>query len=283
MTEHLTIRSDIDGTPLRVWRWDADGKPHGAVLIAHGLAEHGLRYARFAAALNARGFHVWAIDHRGHGASMAGTPGAFEWPALVADVAQAGRLLRETHRDIPRILFGHSLGSFAAQCVLLDHATDFAAAIFSGSSDLPAMAELAASGGDVSFAAFNAAFAPNRTAFDWLSRDEAEVDAYVADPLCGFDAPPESVLSLMASAARLADPAAYARVRKGLPLLLLSGDADPLIAGGALFEKLAERWRGAGANVATKLYPGGRHEMLNETNRDEVTADIATWLERAVR
>lgn len=282
MTNQLTIRSEVDGTSLRVWRWSAADKPRGAVLIAHGLAEHGLRYARFAAALNARGFHVWAIDHRGHGASMAGTPGAFEWPALVADVAQAGRLVRETHRDIPHILFGHSLGSFAAQGVLLDHDTDFAAAIFSGSSDLPAMAELAASGGDVSFAAFNAAFAPNRTAFDWLSRDDAEVDAYVADPLCGFDAPPESLASLMAAAAHLADPAGYARIRKGLPLLILSGDADPLIAGGALFERLAERWRAAGAAVTTRLYPGGRHEMLNETNRHEVTADIVAWAERAI-
>lgn len=282
MTGSTTLRSEVDGTQLELWRWDASGKPRGAMLIAHGLAEHGLRYARFAAALNARGFHVWAIDHRGHGASMAGTPGAFAWPALVADVAQAERLMRETYRDGPRILFGHSLGSFAAQCVLLDHDTDFAAAIFSGSSDLPTMAELAASGGDVSFAAFNAAFAPNRTAFDWLSRDNAEVDAYVADPLCGFDAPPESVLSLMAAAPRLADPAAYARVRKGLPLLILSGDADPLIAGGALFDKLADRWRAAGAAVTTTLYPGGRHEMLNETNRDEVTADIATWIDRAL-
>ena len=91
MPDPLTIRSDIDGTPLRVWRWDAGAKPRGAVLIAHGLAEHGLRYGRSAAALNARGFHVWAIDHRGHGASMAGTPGAFDWSALVADVAQVGK------------------------------------------------------------------------------------------------------------------------------------------------------------------------------------------------
>jgi len=282
MTDHITIRSDIDGASLRLWRWSAAGTPRGAVLIAHGLAEHGRRYARFAAALNARGFHVWAIDHRGHGVSMVETPGAFEWPALVADVAQAGRLLRETYRDLPRILFGHSLGSFAAQGVLLDHDADFAAAIFSGSSDLPAMAELAASGADVSFAAFNAAFAPNRTAFDWLSRDEREVDAYVADPLCGFDAPPESVLSLMACAPRLADPGAYARVRKGLPLLILSGDADPLIGGGALFERLADRWRAAGADVTTRLYAGGRHEMLNETDRDEVTADIVAWLDRSL-
>jgi alpha-beta hydrolase superfamily lysophospholipase len=126
--------------------------------------------------------------------------------------------------------------------------------------------------------AFNAGF-EHRTGYEGLSRDPAEVDLYVADPWCGFEVPAETLASPFVTAARLADPAVLAGIRSDLPLLLASGDADPLAGGGQLIELLGQRYRQAGlTDVTVTLYPGARHEILNETNRDEVTADIVAWL-----
>ena len=123
-------------------------------------------------------------------------------------------------------------------------------------------------------AAFNASF-EHRTGYEWLSRDAAEVDAYVADPWCGWDVPPDVIPSLFAPAPQLADPAQLARIRSDLPILIASGDADPLAADGVLLEQLGQRYRDAGvADVTVKLYPAARHEILNESNRDEVTGGL---------
>ncbi len=131
-------------------------------------------------------------------------------------------------------------------------------------------------------AAFNAGF-EHRTGYEWLSRDAAEVDAYVADPWCGWDVPEDGIPSLFAPAPRLADPAQLARIRSDLPILIASGDADPLAAGGVLLEQLGQRYRDAGvADVTVKLYPAARHEILNETNRGEVTGDVVAWLRARV-
>ncbi len=127
-------------------------------------------------------------------------------------------------------------------------------------------------------AAFNAGF-EHRTGYEWLSRDAAEVDAYVADPWCGWDVPPDVIPALFAPAPRLADPAQLARIRSDLPILIASGDAVPLAAGGVLLEQLGQRYRDAGvADVTVKLHPAARHEILNQTNRDDVTGDIVAWL-----
>jgi alpha-beta hydrolase superfamily lysophospholipase len=131
-------------------------------------------------------------------------------------------------------------------------------------------------------AAFNAGF-ERRTGYEWLSRDAAEVDAYVADPWCGWDMPDDVIPSLFEPAPRLADPALLARIRSDLPILIASGDADPLAAGGVLLAQLGQRYRAAGvADVTVKLYPAARHEILNETNRDEVTGDVVAWLRARV-
>lgn len=126
--------------------------------------------------------------------------------------------------------------------------------------------------------AFNVGF-EHRTGYEWLSRDEAEVDAYVADPWCGFDVPEATMPQLFAPAARLADPDVLAGIRSGLPILIASGSADPLAGGGELVELLGRRYREAGVDdVTVTVYPDARHEILNETNRDEVTADLVAWL-----
>ena len=282
MTMHrATFTSAVDGIELATYAWDVDD-PRGVVQLAHGLAEHSARYDRFARALNAAGYTVRATDHRGHGASIAGTPGDFGaagFEALTADVAAYGASL---HGDPPLFLFAHSMGSFAAQSVILTHSEQYAGVVLSGSTALDLLAAGMAEGGEAESAAgleaFNAGF-EHRTGYEWLSRDDAEVDRYVADPLCGFDLPEETVPQLFGAAGTLADPEALAGIRSDLPLLIASGSDDPLAGGGQLVQVLGQRYREAGlTEVTVKLYDGARHEILNETNRDEVTTDVIGWL-----
>ncbi|WP_053843436.1 alpha/beta hydrolase [Paracidovorax avenae] len=284
-TPSSSFPSDADGTPVATYTWtDVPGTPTGVVQIAHGLAEHGERYDRFARALNAAGFLVHAVDHRGHGRTADGRMGDFGkagFGGLIADVAQFGALLRARHGQLPLFLFAHSMGSFAAQAALLDHSATWSGVVLSGSTALDLFAADLANpppGAPAGLAALNAGFA-HRTGYEWLSRDAAEVDAYVANPWCGWDFPPDVLPALMAPASRLADPARLAGIRGDLPILIASGDADPLACGGERLKILGQRYRDAGiADVTVKLYPAGRHEILNETNRDEVTADIVAWL-----
>lgn len=284
-TSISSFLSDADGTRVTTYTWaEGSGKPAGAVQIAHGLAEHGERYDRFARALNAAGFLVHAVDHRGHGRTANGRLGDFGvagFGGLIADVAQFGAALRAQHGSLPLFLFGHSMGSFAAQAAILDHASTWSGAILSGSTALDMLAAGMANApadAPTGLEAFNAGF-EHRTGYEWLSRDDAEVDAYVADSWCGWDVPDEVIPSLFAPAPRLADPTLLAGIRSDLPILIASGDADPLAGGGAMIQALGQRYRDAGiADVTVTLYPAARHEILNETNRDEVTADIVAWL-----
>lgn len=274
--------SKQDQLAISTYTWATAVEPaRGVVQIAHGLAEHGSRYARFAAALNDAGFHVVASDHRGHGASIAETPGDFGaigFAALWADIEQLGETLLGDYPDLPLFLFAHSMGSFAAQHVLIERSDLYAGVVLSGSTTLDVLAAgmVDAPAGDLSV--FNSAF-EHRTGYEWLSRDEAEVDAYVADALCGFDLPETTVPALFTEANKLADPHQLGEIRSDLPLLIASGSDDPLAGGGQLIEQLASRYRDAGmSDVTVKIYQGARHEIVNETNRDEVTADIVGWL-----
>jgi alpha-beta hydrolase superfamily lysophospholipase len=284
-TSTSSFISDADGTEIATYTWaKVSGKPTGVVQIAHGLAEHGERYDRFANALNAAGFVVHAVDHRGHGRTANGRLGDFGaagFGGLIADVAQFGKVLRAQHDSLPLFLFAHSMGSFAAQAAMLEHASTWAGVVLSGSTPLDVLAAgMANAPADApsGLAAFNAGF-EHRTGYEWLSRDDAEVDAYVADPWCGWDVPEDVIPSLFAPASQLADPALLAGIRNDLPVMIVSGDADPLAAGGALIQLLGQRYRDAGlTDVTVKLYPAARHEILNETNRDEVTANIVAWL-----
>lgn len=275
--------SPADHLALATYRWGGDlASPRGVVQIAHGLAEHSERYARVAAAFNQAGYVALAMDHRGHGRSIAGTPGDFGaagWDGLVGDLAAYGAAIREELPGLPLFLIGHSMGSFASQSALLDHSSLWDGVVLSGSSAVDALAAaMTDSPEPAGLEAFNAGF-EHRTGYEWLSRDEAEVDAYVADPLCGFDTPPETIPALFSHAAAMADPERLAGVRDDLPLLLVSGDADPLAGGGQLIELLAQRYRDAGlTDVTVLLYPEARHEVFNETNRDEVIGAVVDWV-----
>ncbi len=277
-----SFRSPSDETVLATFTWDEVEHPLGVVQIAHGLAEHGSRYDRLAQTLNAAGFVVHAHDHRGHGSSLVpggrlGEFGPAGFAALIDDVAAYGASIE--HDELPLFLLAHSMGSFAAQSVLLDHSAQYAGVVLSGSTALDVLAaSLAESEGPAGLEAFNAGFA-HRTGYEWLSRDEAEVDAYVASPLCGFDVPEDAIPQMFAQAGRLADPDALSGIRPDLPLLIVSGQADPLSGDGQLVELLGQRYRDAGiADVTTRVFPGARHEIFNETNRDAITTEVVDWL-----
>ncbi len=294
-----------DGARLNVYRW-APAAPRAIVQIAHGLAEHAGRYARFAAALNAAGYAVIAGDHRGHGrtASTPADRGFFAeaggWGVVLDDLEALQALARQTWPGVPVFLFGHSMGSFLAQDLIARPGSALAGVVLSGSNGTrpPPGARLLArierlrlgprgrSGliHALAFGALGKSVPNRRTDADWLSRDAAEVDAYNADPLCGFVATVQLWLDLLEALARLGTVAHRAGVPKTLPVLCITGSADPVSRGGRGIGPLVEAYRRAGlTDVTDRRYPGGRHELLNDINRDEVTGDVIGWLDRLRR
>lgn len=281
METTITFRSG-DDIEIQTYRWAPDGPPRAVVQVQHGLGEHAGRYRRFAEALTAAGYLVYAPDGRGSGRTAQGRYGEWGpdgWPGWVDDLDRLNARIRQDEPGLPLALFGHSMGSFASQQYLLDHSADVDAVVLSGTTEASGLADLLGGDEPADLSAFNAGFEP-RTGFEWLSRDEAEVDKYVADEGCGFAAAPFVGIETLR---RTADPDALDRIRKDLPILLVSGDADPLAAGGAAVELVGQRYRDHGLrDVTVRLYPGARHELLNETNRDEVTADVIAFLDRTL-
>ncbi len=282
MDESTITVPTADGLELQTWVWAPSGTPRAVVQVQHGLAEHAARYRRFAEALTDAGYLVVAPDGRGSGRTAAGSYGSWGqegWPGWVDDVGRVSQRIRTGHPGLPLAIIGHSMGSFATQQHLLEHAAEVDAVVLSGSTEVGWLIPVLDADEPADLSAFNEPF-EHRTGFEWLSRDEAEVDAYVADPACGWSAPPLPGIGTLVAAA---DPDRIAAVRDDLPLLIVSGDADPLAQGGVTVELLAQRYRDAGlSDVEVHLYPGARHEVLNETNREEVTADILAFLDRTV-
>jgi len=276
-----------DGARITAYKALPAGRPRAVVQLAHGMAEHAGRYRRLAEALTAAGYAVYSNDHRGHGASAAAHglgefgPGGFQ--SLVDDLVAVSRVAQAETPNTPLILIGHSMGSFAAQLYLLEHHGHLTGLVLSGTAAVDALAAAsAAARREVGMVSMNAGFAPARTDFDWLSRDEAEVDAYIADPLCGFALADEAMASVMQMAATARHDPRLASVRGDLPVYVISGEHDPVTGPSQAFVKaLLGSWRAAGlSRLDHRVYPGGRHEMFNETTRDEVTADLIAWLDR---
>ena len=298
-----TFEIERAGRAIFVRRWSPDDAPRAVIQLAHGLAEHSARYERVAQALTAAGYVVAASDHRGHGpkcppADLGYFADSDGWRACLTDLEAVAHQLRRDYPGLPVVFFGHSMGSFMGQTYIAEHGAELAAAVLSGTSG-PAPAILAIGRklaaferwrlgprgrsklvAALLFGELNKPFKPARTPFDWLSRDEAEVDKYIADPLCGFDATNQLAIDLLAALGDLASPAIAARIPKGLPIYIMSGSRDPV---GAKLQGLIDVYRAAGLNVTTKIYPDARHETLNETNREEVTADLIAWLNANVR
>jgi len=280
--------TSADGTEIAAYRWDPDGPPgalRAAVQLSHGMGEHARRYEHVARALNDAGFVVYAQDHRGHGASAdpaaLGDLGNGSWAGLVDDIGLLSAHIRAEHPGLPLILLGHSMGSFAVQQYLLDHSDAADGVVLTGTAAIDLLEGALDLDQPIDLSAFNAPFQPARTDYDWLSRDEAMVDAYVADPRCGFGIDTGSGKAMFAGARRGADPAQVAAIRPDLPLYIAAGEADPVNGGLALLTPLADRYQAAGlAGVTVRTYPGARHEILNETNRDQVIADLIAWIDR---
>jgi alpha-beta hydrolase superfamily lysophospholipase len=272
-----------DGAQIVAYRWDPAGKPIAAVQITHGMGEHARRYEHVASALTDAGYVVYAQDHRGHGASIvdtAGDLGAGSWPGLVDDIGRLSAVVRAEHPDIPLILLGHSMGSFAVQQYVLDYSADVDGVVLTGTAVIDLLEPALDLDAPLDLTLFNAAFQPARTDFDWLTRDEGVVDAYVADPLCGFGIDAPAAKAMFVGARRLADPSQVSAIRAALPVYIAVGELDPVNGGLALLHPLTERLKEAGlTDVTVVTYPGARHEILNETNSAEVIGALIAWME----
>ncbi|ASY63730.1 Lysophospholipase [Sinorhizobium sojae CCBAU 05684] len=292
---------------LLAWRHWPALKPTAILLVSHGLAEHAQRYARFAEAMAAHGFHVYAHDHRGHGhtrapdaplATFAAKGGA---EMVIADLRAVREMAVARHPGLPVILFGHSMGGLIALNAAETDPRSYDALAVWNSNFRPGPAGRAAQailriermlkGSDVpslflsrlTFGAWAQAIPNRKTAFDWLSRDEEEVAKYIADPLCGFD-PTVSlwidVFKLVYAGAR-ADR--LAQLSAHLPVHLVGGTADPSTDGGAAICWLGDRMKARGmTDVTVVIHQGMRHETLNEIGREKATQDFAAWCQKAV-
>lgn len=292
-----------DGCPRFLYRWQPEAPPRAVIHIAHGMAEHAGRYRRLAASLTAAGFAVHANDHRGHGRTASEADRGFfaaqdGWATVVADLRDLVAHARALHPGVPVVLMGHSMGSLMLQQYLYEHGDTIDAAVLSGTNGKPpAIAtlgryiarferwRLGARGTSalidkMSFQDFNRKFKPNRTDFDWLSRDETEVDKYVSDPLCGFLCSVQLWIDLLDAIPVFTATANQQKIRADLPLYVFSGDQDPVGEMGASVRALAADYEAVGIqDVTCRLYEGARHETLNDTCRDQVTADLIDWLE----
>jgi alpha-beta hydrolase superfamily lysophospholipase len=287
---------DSDGIEIFCRRWIPSGTARAVVVVVHGASEHSGMYARVAEVLRADGYAVYALDLRGHGRSATSTgPGRIGprgMQGVLDDVDALVRRAREELGSCPLVLLGHSMGSVVVQAYVARHGdrvdgyalsgtsgptegtVDFREglrlAIDAGLADEPL--DFATSAGD--------SFEPGRTSYDWLTRDEDEVDKYIADPFCGDGYPLTYgfVAAVLETIADVMEPDGIRRIPPHTPVLLLAGDADPVSDGAAQVRELEHRLRDGGLDVTSRYYAGARHEVLNETNRDEVHADLLAWL-----
>ena len=295
--------TDPQGFEIFVYRW---APPPGVaakavVQIEHGAAEHALRYERVARYLNQNGYIVYADDHRGHWKTAetmdkAGICSPDGWNWMVKDTKQLTDIIKEKHPGLPVFLLGHSMGSLMAQQYIQNWGAELQGVILSGTTGISMvdasvvpMAEQAAQGEAVNqpselfaglFASVNEPFEPVSTPFDWLSRDDQEVQKYIDDPWCGFLFTNGMTYEFVKGMVNLFNPENEARIPKALPVYVISGEMDPVGANDGV-KVLVQRYQDdlGLVDVSYKIYPGARHEILNETNRDEVHADILNWLE----
>ena len=296
-----------DGQTVAGYRWSANDRAPKAVLqIAHGAAEHAMRYARVAQRLVAAGYDVYANDHRAHGrtADEHGTFGIARpggWSAIVQDVHQLSEHVRGEQPGVPVVLFGHSMGSMIAQGYFQQWGGELAALVLSGTAgglglDADTLAMIVAMGDGegadepseifaAMFDGFNAPFAgDDPTGFEWLSRDETEVAKYVDDPWCGFALSNGYVADMLGGTASMWTSEAEASIPRDVPVYVFGGEMDPVGGENAQsVHDLVDRYRALGVESLTlNVYPGARHETLNETNRDQVEQDLVAWLDKTV-
>ena len=288
--------STQDGRLINVRLWLAT-EPKGTVHLMHGMAEHIDRYQAFAEHLQANQYDVIAHNHRGHGEEQVIGHYADDngWQRIIDDILLVQQQCIR-NPDLPLYLFGHSMGSFIAQGYAVRHSDNLAGLILSGSNyqnpalyyagRLVAKLERKRKGRQgsqlldtLSFASFNSHFKPARTDFDWLSRDPEQVEKYIADPLCGFPCSGETWHQLFDGLIEISKLNNLKKIKNDLPILLFGGDKDPVGNMGKGIPNLEKKLRQSGhKSVTSHLYKDGRHEMLNEINREDVYKDVTDWL-----
>ena len=279
------------------------GEPKGIVQLVHGIAEYIARYDAFARFLCAQGYIVAGNDHLGHGGSVKeegslgweGESGG--WETMVEDIHTLHRLLREEHPGLPCYLFGHSMGSFLTRNYIIHYKGSLDGAVLCGTghqdtllvkTGLEAARLVCRRKGtryaspflnNLLFGQNNRGYENARTAYDWLSRDEQVVDAYIHDPLCGFIPPAGLCRDMLEGIAFITKPRNMERMSKDLPVYFIAGDKDPVGENGKGVIRAYKAFLRAGMrDVTMKLYPGARHEILNEFNKQEVYEDVLNWL-----
>ncbi|SDW03270.1 alpha/beta hydrolase [Marinobacter mobilis] len=298
-TEHFLDAADGHRIPVKVWHSD---RPLAVLVISHGMAEHASRYGALASWLNEHGIEVFALEHRGHGPFCEKQErGHYSdqngWQKVVDDLHAVIRFGHQQHPDLPLTLFGHSMGSFIAQACAQQYGDDLDNLILCATNriDHP---HLRASqllirtiarfrGGRyrsklidrMTFGAFNKQFRPNRTSHDWLSRDTEQVDRYLADPLCGTPCTVQLWSDFIGGMLAIS-PRQW---RKDLPVHLMAGSDDPVGEMGSGVSRHCDAIHQAGITLASfRLFPGARHELVNETNADEVWQHLLDCLPQDV-
>ena len=314
MRTETTYLAARDGKQLFVRAWlpddvDSTAQPRAVIQVVHGMAEHSARYERFATAAVGAGYVVVADDHRGHGRTIAAldeqghTDDVDGWDLVLSDLSTVRAAIDTAWPAVPVILFGHSWGSMLVRGWVAAHGEQacLAGLVVMGTMADPgllgvvgswlARSQVRLSGPRrpsaflerQAFSANNKLFAPARTDYDWLSRDPDEVDRYVADPLSGQRCTAAFYRDLAHGAIEVNRPQAFAATPKDLPVLVVSGDRDPVGGMGRGVRQVATDLQRAGVrHVALRLYPDARHELLNETNREEVTTDLLAWIAQHV-
>ena len=301
------FQSSTGRTSIHTLKCVPDGKPRAVVQIAHGIAEHIDRYRPFMEFLADNGFVAAGNDHLGHGKSIRvpEEQGFFAekdgWWRVVDDMDKLHDIMSNEYPELPYVLFGHSMGSFLTRTYLIKHPDKYDGVILSGTGhQSPAlvlggnaaasvMAKLNGAMGDgakldsLAFGSYLSKIENPRTKFDWLSRDTEQVDKYIADPLCGFVGKIGLYRDMMQGIKFITDKKNIAQMNKEKPVYFMSGDGDPVGDYGKGVVRAYKAFCDAGLHdVFMRLYPGGRHEMLNETNKEQVYQDILNWLNEKI-
>lgn len=289
-----------DGVEVYLKKWYRPGKPKAIVQLSHGMAEHINRYEEFAEFLVERGIFVYGHDHRGHGntGEKQGLLGYFAekdgFAKTVNDLHEISKIVKQQHPHTPLLLLGHSMGSFIARVYIQQYSDDIDGIILSGTGYFPSLTSKAgqsmaavlpqeeASGimNALAFGNYNKRIKHKNTPFDWLSRDTVAVEKYMADPYAGFTPTASFFYDLMSGLILMNDHELNQSVRRNLPMLLISGEEDPVGNYGKGIWKTAEQYRKNGLRrITVMLFSDSRHELLNEINKQEVFFAIYNWLE----
>lgn len=303
IADHFTFKS-ADQTEIFVYKWmPKEQEIRGIVQISHGMAETAERYERFARSLTNKGFIVYANDHRGHGQTAKdidslgylGDENGFK--LLVQDIAKLTDIIRAANPNVPIYLFSHSMGSFAAQRYIMDYQDKIDGLVLSGSNGPQGLAlkagkaiaklEMRLRGrkaksklmNKLTFGTYNRNFKPQTTGSEWLTRDKDELNKYLENPYCGTIFPTSFYYEFLDSLEYIEKEENFHKIPKDLPIFIISGEQDPVGDFGKGLVKLKERYEKQGVeDLELKLYEGARHELLNESNRAEVTQDILSWI-----